>query len=143
MTRKKAARGQELIAPGAPMAASLPVFVSMRAPAAPTVLKVTDAGGILACHPVLAVRATLERTYARASAGDHADPPRLATHRDLLKAGWEARELKERLDLVFYRPGRGLTTLAELQAAEPDATVEVVAAVPAALRAMLEGGVEE
>jgi hypothetical protein len=115
-----------LIDPGPPRVATLPVFVSLRAPAAPMVMKVTHADGTLACHEVLAVRATLERTYTREELRDGAAPPCLAGHQAMLKAGWEARVLKERLDLVFYHPARGLTTLAEFRAAEPDAAVEVV-----------------
>jgi hypothetical protein len=132
MRRKKIkpAKGQTLFDPawGAPSAeeARLPVYMSMTAPAVPMTLDVIHSDGATASYPVLAIRATLERSYARASSGDQTEAPRFPSHAAMVKAGWVTRELKERLDLVFYYPGYGLMTLAELRGAEPDAAVEVV-----------------
>jgi hypothetical protein len=125
--RKRPAEGQKLIHPGqgVQMGATLAVWVSLRTPAVPTVLEVTRGDDPPARYPVLAVRATLERTYRREEIRDGAAPPCLAGHRAMLKAGWVALGLVERLDVVFCYPGRGLMTLAEFRAAEPDATVEV------------------
>jgi hypothetical protein len=130
MTRKRAAKGQTLFDPawGVPTTeeARLPVYMSMISPAMPMTLEVIHSDGATSCYPVLAVRATLERSYVRASPGDHADAPRFPSHAAMVKAGWVARQLAERLDLVFYYPNLGLMTLAELRLAEPDAAVEVV-----------------
>jgi hypothetical protein len=132
MRRKKIrpAKGQTFFDPawGMPTSAEearLPVYMSMTVPAVPMTLDVTHSDGETSRYPVLAVKAVLERVYVRAQPGED-DPPRFPTHAQMLKAGWVARELRERLDLLFYYPDLGLMTLAELRLAEPDAAVEVV-----------------
>jgi hypothetical protein len=109
---------------------TLPVTVSMTQPAAPTTLEVTmggeEGGKPWRClFPVLAVQTTLQRVYTRRKSGGCADPPRFATHREMIKAGWVARELRDQRDLVFYHRG-GLMTLAEFKVAYPGVSVLVL-----------------